>query len=83
MSLFADDTAIWCQAGKNIEENIERMQEEIDKIWKWAKKWKMKINEGKTKALVISTKPADISCESGLKLCRKYVQAVKYRLTHG
>jgi len=78
VSLFADDTAIWCQAGKNIEENIERMQEEIDKIWKWAKKWKMKINEGKTKALVISTKPADISCDPGLKLNGKEVQAVEY-----
>ena len=26
VSLFADDTAIWCQAGKDIEENIKRMQ---------------------------------------------------------
>ena len=37
----------------------------------------MKINESKTKALVISTKPADISCDPGLKLNGKEVQAVE------
>ena len=37
------------------------MQEEIDKIMAWAKRWKMKVNEDKTKGMVISSSRNDTS----------------------
>ena len=77
VSLFADDTAIWCQTGRNLNENIKQMQEEINKIWNWAKKWKMKINESKTKTLIISTKADDYKRDPGLKLNGKDVAPVE------
>ena len=53
LSLFADDTAIWCQAEVDDDQHKvkERMQKEMEKILQWANEWKMKINEGKTKSI--------------------------------
>ena len=49
-SLFADDTATWTVDGKVRGSNRVLMQGEIDKIMEWAERWKMKVNEGKTKS---------------------------------
>ena len=73
VSLFADDTAIWCQTGIDLQENKKRMQEEMIKIWEWAEKWKMKINESKTKTLIISTEPCEYNCNPGFVLNGKDV----------
>jgi hypothetical protein len=53
-SLFADDTGVWTVKGENEEETTKKMQEAADVVGRWAKKWKMKLNEGKTEAMVIS-----------------------------
>ena len=58
-SLFADDTATWTKDGKIKGSKRELMQTEIDKILAWAKRWKMKVNEGKTKAMVFSSSSSD------------------------
>ena len=58
-SLFADDTAIWMKDGKIRGSNRILMQEEIDKIMARAKRWKMKVNEDKTKGMVISSSTGD------------------------
>ena len=60
-SLFADDTAEWMADGKTRGSNSIPMQQEIDKVLKWADKWKMKVNASKTKAMMISTSAADKS----------------------
>ena len=81
VSLFADDTAIEIHEleNSNMQENTERMQKEVDQIQEWANEWKMKINEGKTKALIISTKPADLDLDSipKLKLNGEDIKPVK------
>ena len=53
-SLFADDTAIWKEEGKEKGSGVALMQEEVDKIMEWAKKWKMSVNADKTRSMVIS-----------------------------
>ena len=58
-SLFADDTAAWMKDGKIRGSNRVLMQQEIDKILEWADKWKMKVNEDKTKVMVISSSNRD------------------------
>jgi len=71
-SLFADDTSVWRSGGARQEGDTvgrtgeelrqmdrELMQEEVDKIMSWASKWKMKVNTGKTKSMVISSATAD------------------------
>ena len=58
-SLFADDTAVWMADGKERGSNRLPMQQEIDKVIKWADRWKMKVNADKTKAMMISTGPKD------------------------
>ena len=52
-SLFADDTSAWMEDGKIRGSNRELMQGEMDKILRWAETWKMKVNTGKTKTLVM------------------------------
>ena len=58
-SLFADDTATWMVDGKIKGSNRTLMQEEIDKILAWASKWKMSVNKGKTKSMIISSSNKD------------------------
>ena len=58
-SLFADDTATWTLDGKVKGSNRVLMQGEIDKIMAWADRWKMKVNEGKTKAMVFASPASD------------------------
>ena len=58
-SLFADDTATWMVDGKIKGSNRTLMQEEIDKILAWASKWKMSVNKGKTKSMIISSSKKD------------------------
>ena len=76
-SLFADDTAIGNQfesssgAPKPSTEDIHadlqmRTQEEVNKIIEWAEVWKMAVNGGKTKVLVISSNPNDTDWEPEL-----------------
>ena len=76
VSLFADDTAVWTQRGVDQEHSQRIMQEEIDKICEWARKWKMKLNEGKTKTVAISTKPSDTDWKPTLQLNGKSVDTV-------
>ena len=82
-SLFADDTSVYRQAkvddtiGKknpNKEERTEirkenetSMQRAVNTITRWAKKWKMSINAGKTKAMIFTTSPEDKEWKPDLK----------------
>ena len=53
-SLYADDTAAWTTKGRSKAEAQKRMQESINRIAAWTRKWKMTLNESKTEAMVIS-----------------------------
>ena len=76
-SLFADDTAIWMKDGKIKGSNRILMQEEIDKIMEWAKKWKMKVNEDKTKGMVISSSTIDTSWDPQLTAGEQQIEFTK------
>ena len=53
-SLYADDTAAWTSKGRSKEEAQKRMQESINRIAAWSRRWKMTLNETKTEAMLIS-----------------------------
>ena len=76
-SLFADDTATWMKDGKVRGSNKVLVQEEIDKILSWAERWKMQVNEGKTKAMIFSTSKADTEWDPKLKAGGKEIDLVK------
>ena len=60
-SLFADDTSAWRRDGKVRGSERTLMQQEIDKITKWAEENKMSINVDKTQCMVVGTAAADQS----------------------
>ena len=76
-SLFADDTAVWIATGKNKEDATRQMQKNITAIEKWAQKWKMSLNKGKTEAMVISTDAADLEWKPRLRLKGQEIKIVK------
>lgn len=59
LSLYADDTALLKMA-KSIKEAIQAIQEDLNKIFEWADKWRIKINAGKTQAIIINPKGRQI-----------------------
>ena len=54
-SLFADDTGAWVVAGKDKIDAERRMQAVIDGVSRWAREWKMSLNQTKTESMVISS----------------------------
>lgn len=44
---FADDTA-FLSVGKNTNESIPKLQQSISRMQSWTKKWRIKLNEGKS-----------------------------------
>ena len=76
-SLFADDTAACMSDGKIRGSNTVLMQMEIDKIMAWAEKWKMKVDKGKTKAIVTSSSRSDTSWDPGFTAGGKTIEAVQ------
>ena len=76
-SLFADDTATWMKDGKIRGSNRELMQGEVDKILAWAEKWKMKVNSGKTKVMVISSSIGDRTWNPEMTAGTSPIEAVK------
>ena len=75
-SLFADDTSVWVTAGKDKEEARRNMQEAIKGIERWARKWKMSLNESKTEAIVISSSRTDNTWKPILNLNGKEAKIV-------
>ena len=55
MSLYADDSAVW-RSGRNIQFIIKELQQQMDAISKWCRKWGFKINEDKTVYMVFTRK---------------------------
>ena len=76
-SLFADDTAIWIAGTKDRTKTIKEMQENIDGISAWAKKWKMVLNSDKTQVMVITTGKKDSDWVPNLKLDGRQLEVVK------
>jgi len=76
-SLFADDTAIWIAGTKDREATTKEMQENIDGINAWSKKWKMVLNSDKTQVMVITTGRNDSNWIPNLKLEGKRLEVFK------
>ena len=75
-SLFADDTATWRRDGKIQGSDREMAQLEVDKIMSWAERWKMKVNESKTKVMVISSSSKDRKWDPELKAGKASIDLV-------
>lgn len=63
LGLYADDTILMA-AGKTVSSAIRRLQEYSNTLMKWFRKWRIKINEEKTQAIMFEyknkrTKPTD------------------------
>ena len=66
-SLFADDTAKWVRDRQVPGVDYRQlMQEEVDKILRWAETWKMRVNASKTKVLVLSSASKDTNWDPEL-----------------
>ena len=76
-SLFADDTSVWIEATKDKEKSVKNMQENIDGISEWSKKWKMVLNSDKTQVMVITTGKNDKTWKPTLKLDGKALEVVE------
>ena len=66
-SLFADDLAVWTQHEKP-EECEKRMQKAIDKIYDWARKWRMQLNASKTEYILFTSWNKEAKWEGNLKI---------------
>ena len=55
MYLFADDASLF-DSSESFYSSTSRINEDLETINKWAKKWKIKINASKTEGLLISRK---------------------------
>ena len=76
-SLFADDTAVWVSVGKDRKEAEKKMQKAINNINEWADEWKMRLNIGKTEAMVMSSNVNDTNWKPELYLNARPVKIVK------
>jgi len=59
-AFFADDCTIW-RSGKNISHIVYHLQQDLDSISAWCKKWGFRMNTDKTMGIVFSKKKLDIS----------------------
>jgi hypothetical protein len=59
VATFADDTAIMA-VDDSIEEATEKLQQAVDKVNKWARKWLIKLNEAKLVHVHLPTKDVNI-----------------------
>lgn len=53
VALFADDGAMW-KRGRNVEHIVQRMQQGVDKVQKWALDWGFRISVEKTKFMLFT-----------------------------
>ena len=76
-SLFADDTATWRMDGRIKGSQRRLMQAEIDKILKWTRAWKMKINSFKTKCMVLASSNNDRTTDPRMKAGEDPIELVQ------
>ena len=76
-SLFADDTAASVECGKDKDKAVRQMQNNINGIHRWAEEWKMRLNSGKTKVMIISTSTKDTNWKPRLTLAGKELEVVR------
>ena len=76
-SLFADDTSLWRKDGDVRGSDRKLMQDEIDKILKWAHDWKMQVNTSKTKVMVVSSNRADLVWDPSMEAAESPIECVK------
>ena len=68
-SQLADDAGQWA-VSKNIDLTEEYLQRALDKLARWCAKWRIKLNPGKTKAIIFSKSPTAIRAEPAFPLYR-------------
>ena len=60
LALFADDTAFYCSSYR-IDTIAKRLQESLTKVLKFFTKWKVRINEDKTEAVIFTKRRPEIT----------------------
>lgn len=73
-SVFADDGAIW-KRGRNVEYIVQKMQEAILKIERWAMSWGFKFSVEKTKTMIFTRRRR--GREVKLRLFNRELERVK------
>ena len=68
-SQFEDDAGQWA-VSKNIDLAAEYLQRDVEKLARWCAKWRIKLNPGKTKVIIISKSQTAIRAEPALFLRR-------------
>ena len=66
-SQFADDASQWA-VSKNIDLAAEYPKQDLDKLARWCAKWRVKLNQEKTKVLIFSKSRSAIRPEPALSL---------------
>src|SRR6267154_1783987 len=59
-AFFADDCTIW-RSGKNINQIILHLQQDLSTIGMWCKKWVLKINVDKTSGIIFTRKNINVN----------------------
>src|SRR6267154_1581528 len=59
-ALFADDCTIW-RSGRNIDQIVHHLQEDLEVISKWVTKWGLSINVEKTTAIIFTKSKINVS----------------------
>jgi len=57
IATFADDTALLA-VGNTLEESMVRLQQAVNNVTTWTKKWRIKLNETKSTYKLSNTQPA-------------------------
>ena len=75
--LYADDTNTFL-SGKNLDQMIETMNEELAKLVVWLNVNKLKLNVKKTHFMIFSSGRKEISYSNKLFICNDEIKAVKH-----
>ena len=66
-SQFADDPGQWA-VSKDIDQAVEHLQRDLDKLAKWCAKWRIELNPEQTKVIIFSKSQTAIRAEPALSL---------------
>jgi hypothetical protein len=75
INLFADDTLL-SVSGDNLQDCIEKMNEDLASLSKWVKFNKLKLNVNKTKYMVLSRRRVDVRAHEALSIDSEQLEEV-------
>ena len=74
-SLYADDSAIW-RSGKQLQQTIQKLNTDVQKIQRWCDLWGFKLNEKKTVAIIFSKNNEHLKHKVDIRINGKQIETV-------